>query len=67
MGKKKKAMVSYQKALKQDNSNTLAHYNLGILHAKNNDIANAVESCEKAYKLDSRDEKTLTNLGWAYE
>ena len=26
-----------------------------------------MESWEKAYKIDSRDEKTLINLGWAYE
>ena len=37
------------------------------LYAKNNDITKAVESWEKAYKIDSRDEKTLINLGWAYE
>ena len=53
--------------MKEDPQNPLGHYNLGVIHAKNQDMAKAVESWEKARKLDPKDDKTLASLGLAYE
>ena len=66
-GKKKKAIAAYQKALELDDSNAMAHYNLGVIYAKEKDFPKAIEEWETAIKLDRKDEKILNSLAWAYE
>ena len=65
--KKKKAIAAYRKALELDATNAMAHYNLGVIYAKEKDFPKAIEEWETAIKLDSKDENILNSLAWAYE
>ena len=63
MGKPADAIVNYQKALRIDPENAVAHFNLGSLFGMRGDVAQSREHLEKAIRYDPDYAEAYSNLG----
>jgi len=63
MGKPAQAIVNYQKALRIDPENAVAHFNLGSLFGMRGDVAQSREHLEKAVRYDPDYAEAYSNLG----